>query len=400
MHKNLFPSLIFIFLLSLGCSSDDDPTTPSLPTYEYLEDYTMVQEVSETSLENLYRLVLGEDAPSVTWEKIEMYRVAYQTEDFSGEEVTASGLLLLPANRSASFPLISYQHGTLLNDNQAPSVANLFNNETAIGSLLAGHGFGVAMPDYLGYQRSRDIPHPYEEQSTLGQTSYDMLQASKELIESLEASTTNDLFLVGYSEGGYATMALHRKIETENAFSVSHSFPGAGAYNKTAFSQAVLERNEELPFMTTYLWVLFTYNNLYPQLQRPWDQMVQAPYVSLFENFDPLSLSLADLAQIPQNPQELFLASFIEGIVNGTDTAFMEVLAANDNFDWEATAPISLYHGSADDYVWPLNSSTAFEAMTERGNDVNYYSLEGLNHSTAVGPYITAVLSAIQSELE
>ena len=392
-------SLLLIGFLLGSCDSDTNPTTEA-PTFEILEDYTYVSTHTENTLENLYNLTLGTASSTLDWESIELYRITYQTQTFEGEQIIASGLLLLPEDFNSAHPLISLQHGTQLSQSQAPSTANLLNSETAIGTLLAGQGFAVVMADYLGYQSSNQIPHPYEEQSTLGQTTYDMLRAGRELIGHLSHTLDDRLYLVGYSEGGYATMALHRKIESENSLSVSHSFPAAGAYNKTAFSQAVLQRDENLPFMTTYLWVLYTYNSLYPQLNRSWDQIVREPYVSLMENFNPLGLQFSDLARIPQNPQQLFRPEFIQGVVQGTDTAFMEVLAANDNFDWAPQAPITLYHGTADTFVWPLNSQTAFDAMQQRGATVNYVEIEGGDHGSSVGPYIQAVFTQLLGELD
>lgn len=392
-------SLLLIGFLLGSCDSDTNPTTEA-PNFEVLEDYSYVATHTENTLEQLYNLTLGTVSSTLDWEHIELYKITYQTQTFAGEAVIASGLLLLPDEFNEAHPLISLQHGTQLSDSQAPSTANLFNSETAIGALLAGQGFAVVMPDYLGYQSSNQLPHPYEEQSTLGQTTYDMLRAGRELIAHLSHTLDNRLYLVGYSEGGYATMALHRKIESENTYSVTHSFPAAGAYNKTAFSQAVLQRDENLPFMATYLWVLSTYNNLYPQLNRPWNTIVQDPYVRLMETFNPLGPQASDLIQIPQNPQQLFRPEFIQGVVQGTDTAFMEVLAANDNFDWAPQAPITLYHGTEDTFVWPLNSQTAFDAMQQRGATVNYVELEGGDHGSSVGPYIQAVFSQLLGELD
>lgn len=392
-------SLLFISILLASCDSETNPED-SASSFEILEDYTFVTTHTEDTLERLYNLTLGTVSSTLEWEHIELYKITYKTQTFEGEEVIASGLLLLPEDFNAAHPLISLQHGTHLSQSQAPSTANLLNSETAIGTLLAGQGFAVVMADYLGYQSSNQIPHPYEEQSTLGQTTYDMLRAGRELIGHLSHTLDDRLYLVGYSEGGYATMALHRKIESENTLSVTHSFPAAGAYNKTAFSKAVLQRDENLPFMTTYLWVLYTYNSLYPQLNRPWDQIVQDPYVSLMETFNPLGLQFSDLDRIPQNPQQLFRPEFIQGVVQGTDTAFMEVLAANDNFDWAPQAPISFYHGTADTFVWPLNSQTAFDAMQQRGATVNYVEIQGGNHATAVGPYLQSVFSQLLGELD
>lgn len=400
-HKRALYSLILLLLVfGAGCSSDsnESESAQSSNPNDFLVNYTAAQQLNTQSINTLYSLTWGENS-TARLQDIQLYKIEYSTTTFNQEPITASGLVLLPTNRNQSLGVVSLQHGTLLNDFQAPSTANILNSETAIGAVLAGHGFAVVMPDYLGYQSSNQISHPYEEQSTLAQSTYDMLQASYELFNEIEVQLNNKLFLAGYSEGGYATMALHRKIESEDRWDVTHSYPAAGAYNKTAFSRAVLEQDQELPYMLSYLWVLYTYNTLYPTLNRPWNTIVQDSYAELMEGFNPLQASFDTLAEIPQNPQELFRPEFIQGILSGTDSAFLEVLDQNDNFDWVSEAPITLFHGTADDYVLPLNSQTAYDALSQYNAEVNYIALSQLDHSSAVLPYLQQVLTQLLLEL-
>ena len=48
-------------------------------------------------------------------------------------------------------------------------------------------------------------------------------------------TTTDELFLLGYSEGGYATMALHRELQQfhSDEFTVTASAPMAGPWSTT-----------------------------------------------------------------------------------------------------------------------------------------------------------------------
>ncbi len=75
--------------------------------------------------------------------------------------------------------------------------------------------------------------------NSLGSTSYDMLKATKEFLTNEEVKANNKLFLLGYSEGGYATLALQKYLEDKGDLSITHSLPGAGAYNKTEFSKNI-----------------------------------------------------------------------------------------------------------------------------------------------------------------
>jgi hypothetical protein len=102
-------------------------------------------------------------------------------------------------------------------------------------------------------------------------------------------------------------------------------------------------------------------------------------------------------AAITLNPQELFKTSLRIGILNGSDVAFLKALADNDVYDWKPKAPVRLYYGTADDYVFPLNSETAYEAMKARGANVTKIAYDGLNHSSAFTPYILDVFNIFET---
>jgi dienelactone hydrolase len=116
-------------------------------------------------------------------------------------------------------------------------------------------GAVVAVPDYVGYGHSSHHKHPYQHKENTAQSTYDFLLASQEYLKRKRIETNGDLFLTGYSQGGHATMALHQKIEKENQLRVTHSISGAGAYNVTAFSREILTKDQDLPFMGTYVWL-------------------------------------------------------------------------------------------------------------------------------------------------
>jgi acetyl esterase/lipase len=85
------------------------------------------------------------------------------------------------------------------------------------------------------------------------------------------------------------------------------------------------------------------------------------------------------------------------GILNETDSEFLDVLAANDTYDWNPVAPITLYYGTADDYVFPLNSETAYDALLANGANVDKVTYEGKNHETAFFPYLIDVFELFES---
>lgn len=313
---------------------------------------------------------------------VSVYKIVYNTYDTGNNPVIASGALLLPENKNP-LPLMSFQHGTITSDKDAPSY---FSSDIHFPTLIyASVGLIIALPDYLGYGSSGHLDHPYEHGHSMATASRDMIRAVREWdLISVEFQANDKLFLTGYSQGGYATMALLRLLEEEHAteFRVTAATAGAGAYNKSEFMRYIVGADRELRHLNTYLWVLDTYNRVYG-LNRPYSYFFKEPNSTVIE-------AGGVFANTEMNPQNLFTDQFRDGILSKTDSEFIEIIAENDNFDWKPVTPLQLYHGTDDDFVMYFNSLNAFEAMTDRrAGSVELKTLPGKDHGTAIADYFT-----------
>ncbi|WP_019946450.1 alpha/beta hydrolase family protein [Hymenobacter aerophilus] len=313
---------------------------------------------------------------------VRVYRLTYTTPNTDGQPVTASGAVLVPV-APAAVPVISYQHGTLQPDEEtrAPSYYSSRSEIWSAVSVLAATGYVVSAPDYIGYGASKALPHPYEHGASLASASADMLRATREFCAQQKISVNQKNFLLGYSEGGYATMALHKLLEEKytTTLPVTASAPGAGAYHKSAFARYILNSTEPLNFLSTYVWVLRTYDRVY-QLNRPLSYYYQEPYATRLQA-DPFSA-------VPQQAAELFAPTFRQAVLTGSDPALTATLTANDVYDWQPRAPLALFHGTADDYVPFFNSQDAYNAMRARGaTNVELRPIQGGTHFTAAPVY-------------
>ncbi|NVO30911.1 alpha/beta hydrolase family protein [Hymenobacter lapidiphilus] len=313
---------------------------------------------------------------------VRVYRLTYTTRSTDGQAVTASGAVLVPV-APAAVPVISYQHGTLQPDeeNRAPSYYSSRSEIWSAVSVLAATGYVVSAPDYLGYGASKALPHPYEHGASLASASADMLRATREFCEQQKININQKNFLLGYSEGGYATMALHQLLEEKYAATlpVTASAPGAGAYHKSAFAKYILNSTEPLNFLSTYVWVLRTYDRVY-QLNRPLSYYYQQPYANRLQA-DPFSA-------VPRQAAELFAPTFRQAVLTNSDLALTATLTANDVYDWQPRAPLALFHGTQDDYVPFFNSEDAYKAMRARGaTNVELWPIQGGTHFSAAPVY-------------
>jgi pimeloyl-ACP methyl ester carboxylesterase len=393
MSRNKF-ILIFLFsfgalgLVGAGCQQESFPDEPTV-----VERHLVRAELiaTPTAAEIQGRFGNLPIISALIQHDLQVYRLVYNTQNVDGRVVQASGALLVPLVNKP-LPLVSLQHGTITNDQAAPSHYNQNSESWTIGSVVAAGGYVVAAPDYLGYGESRDVPHPYEHAASLASASADMLRAAREFCQERKLQLDERLFLTGYSEGGYATMALHRHLETDlsEEFTVTASAPGAGAYHKSAFARFILKADKPLNFMNSYLWVLETYNQVYG-LERPWSFFLREPYASRVQQN-------GIQASVNPNPQALFSPQFRDGVLKNTDLDMLEVLRDNDIHDWRPQAPISLFHGTADDYVPFFNSQNAYDAMRANGaNKVQLVRLEGRNHGSAVPEFILGVVAFLSS---
>lgn len=390
----LWASLFFVTFIS--CSKkDSSPRTNTMEPTEFVGKY-LVEDAPIKTLSIAVLEVLSnsffENAPTVHYQ-VMGHKLKYRTL-FQGKSITASGIVLLPETEQA-VPVVAFQHGTLTQLENTPSLMTSGLNEVTLGALLASRGYVVIMSDYIGYGDSATLPHPYDLQEGLGPTTLDCILAGFEFFEKKAIPHTSKLFVTGYSEGGYASMALLKALQESSNLKVSHAFLGAGAYNKTASLKTIVQQTEPSPYLRYYLWVLHTYNNYYDNLKHSWSTYVVAPYdAQLNEVTDWRTVQFDE--GFPQKIQELFTVEFLQQVQEGNDnTPLIKAFSANDLFDWNANTPITFYHGTKDTFVPPINSQSAFEALRARGNPVNYIPLEGKNHQTAIFPFVKAVLAQL-----
>lgn len=392
-------TIYIVTLLTLFWSCSTTDPIPEENTYlvstELVNSYTATQyrELIDGSLGSQTG---GLSVGSFIQSGIDQIRIVYNTQDLEGNAILASGAFILPNSLSlqgSTFALGSLQHGTISDDADAPSYFGI-NSEASLGGILASTGMIIVLPDYLGYGASNNIAHPYEHNEGLSEPNIDFLRAVKEYIVQEEIKFNDKLLLAGYSQGGYSTMAMHKKIQEKynDEFNIVVSSCGAGAYNKTASVTDIATRdsNGDPAHNSSYIWVIQTYNE-FEGLNRSMSDYFIEPFASQIEQSGPG-------VQITQSFRSILNPRFIAGIVDKTDEEFLEAVARNDIFDWRPTTPVSLYHGTEDEYVPFLNSQTAFDAM-ERNNapDVKLIPVEGGTHSSTLTTYFLGTFQLFSS---
>ena len=323
-------------------------------------------------------------APVTPQYDVAYYALTYRTADPSGELVTASGLLLVPQKSGSSSPLLSLQHGTIETQDWVPSTfpsgytAYSYDIEAAI--LAASLGYVVVMPDYLGYGVSAGRFHPYVQADTLASSTIDMLRAARVELQRLNVPTNGQLFLAGYSEGGYATMATQRAMETDypDEFTLTASEMGSGPYDlstntDTIMAQADLSGVTE----TDYLAFVVTAYDYYANTPSALADYFTSTALNCVNNDYSEGRYGVSASGVPfatclntTATAEVINPALITAYRNDDPSvaALRRHFVDNDVYDWKPQAPTRLFYSPIDEAVPAANSTTAYDTMVANGS--------------------------------
>ncbi|MCK4761612.1 MAG: hypothetical protein KAW12_05380 [Candidatus Aminicenantes bacterium] len=398
MNKTKFFILLLVLVSLVGCKIKQDDNgngdEPNLVLVSY-EKLTAAA-ITVTVLDQLLDLDANFNdkiIQNATQYAVNVYKVIYNTT-YKGVAKQASGACVIPT-ASDAVPVVSYQHATILHHSDAPSqYKNLLDmpGEMVMCLLTGACGFVCSAPDYIGYGVDIDTLHPYHHAESTAVACVDMLRAVKELCAELDVNTGSEYFLTGYSEGGYATLALQKKIETDHAaeFPLSAVSAGAGAYDLLTSSSGFVEY-AALGNPAYVCFIFVAYNDIYG-LGRDLNEIFQAPYSDRLRD----GLLNGDYTTNQANSNltgvtaDLFTAKFLADFLGSGETTLKDALRDNNLYQgWIPAAPLRLFHGTADLTVSPANSETAENAFLNNGAaDVEYISFPGLNHAGSVLPWV------------
>jgi pimeloyl-ACP methyl ester carboxylesterase len=298
---------------------------------------------------------------------VQLHKVVYETIDPLGARTVASAAMALPADAGKALPLFSYQHGTLTRTNEAPSSMNIYG-EVGIGIAFATTGYASVLPDYLGMGDSPGL-HPYHHARSEATACVDALRALRALCSSNSIPPNGQLFLMGYSQGGHATMALHRELETyhANEFTITASAPMAGAYDLSGVTtdDMLFGRPQPNPYYFAYL--LAAYQEVY-RLAPTFGELLQAPYnTTLPPLFNGNSSGSQINAAMPADPLDILKPELLADFRTNANHILRQALRDNDLSAWTPQRPMRLYHCAGDLDVIIANSQVAYASFQGRG---------------------------------
>ena len=289
----------------------------------------------------------------------------YPSIDLEGEPIMLSGKVILPAKGPIKrYILVS--HYTIASNAEAPS--NIFSLE----GLLVKLGYALIIPDYLGYGVTADHIHPYLVMDITARNVLDMYLAVVPFMEAAGCTPEHDdIYLMGYSQGGATTMAVQHLIEhhDDEDIKIRRVFAGGGPYDVKATYDRFVETNYAsypcaVPIMLQGMVVGNKLDVDMSELMQPYiyehlDEWVNSKRLTTGQINDLLGTNITSelltakgMDRTSQEVSELYKAMVNNSILT---------------YSWTPKAPVFMMH-SIDDDVVPYENATRAKSKWKDAN--------------------------------
>jgi hypothetical protein len=286
------------------------------------------------------------------------YKIPYTTTDEEGNDIQVSGLMVVPtgvpeAMTQAGFSMVSDSHGTIFANAEAPTVIAGSTSAPAGSSVILTSlfAFVTLQADYIGFGDSNDHYHPFVLKKSLADSTIDFIAAAQKFAEDNDINLNGQLFLTGYSEGGYAAMAALQKIEKEAELQVTMAAPMAGPYALDDMAMGVLSQPTlSVPsFMAN---VGYAYAKAYSE---DISDVINEPYASkledLFDGSKTRSEIDPELTTVTTGVDGLFNPVLINSFFTDPDNWFKKAVQENSVHAWVPQTAVRLVHCLGDDVI-------------------------------------------------
>jgi fermentation-respiration switch protein FrsA (DUF1100 family) len=392
MKKLLLYCIVIVALFSCKKEPlDEFLFLESVEKSEVIDKYTLATRLKQSPTSTLYKALPNK--------KIRVVSIIYRTVDPRGEPILASGAIFFPSadvdyQRKGTILGVHYTYGA---NYEVPS-----RKMAVTEGLFALFGYAVVAPDYIGYGASKDKVHPYYDVVSTGQAAADMLLAAKEYFASISRKMSHKITVMGYSQGGQASLSFLRFVETEpmyqDAFVIDQVFAGGGAYDLIKSYDTFVEKDYSSQPVTIPLLILGI--NYGENLDLDLTQMFAEPLLSHYQDWiiskkyttdevtammgeTKLTKIMAPQAFDTTNPNT---RKFRNGLKNNSLIIYGKVT------NWIPKAKITLLHATDDTIVPYENTDSAYKAFTAAGCNVTKHDIPNKDHKEAGPDFYTYVM--------
>lgn len=379
--KNL---VIILSLALFNCQDSVDPESPAAITPPVNKHFISAAAGDETSRSTLQFMATGfgqgQLADRLKYD-VRTYTLIYSTT-YKGEAVEASGLVMIPVGMKEEAPIVSLQHGTTFEKDEAPSVRGGFQGM----EFFASAGYVTLMPDFLGYGSSASLFHPYYDREHAASTVIDLVKATKEFLATEGLALSEKLFLAGYSEGGYVTLAAAKEIDGNPAHNLKVTAVAAGAGGYALPEMLTNIVGAAYYAYPSYLaFVLVAYNHTY-DWNKPLNYFFRDKYADALAKYMNGEYSGGYInSRLTTNVPALFNPEFFTRLHEAHgERQLKDALTQNSVTGWKTDIPIRLFHGTKDEIIPYQNSEVTLKQFKDAGSDhVSLTLIQGGAHGNS-----------------
>jgi len=341
------------------------------------------------------------------------YKIPYTTTDDLNNTVKASGIMVVPTDYNADeettqkikgmskigFAMVVNCHGTIFSNDEAPTVLverSLSPQDDKVGILFSSiSGFVTLQPDYIGFGDSKGHYQPYLLENSSANSVVDFTKAAIKFAKdnNIPLVASKDIYLTGYSQGGFVALAAQEKFEKEG-YNLKLTMPMDGPYLLDPIAQGVLSQ-DKLPIPSFMAAVAYSYAKTYPNIDI--HDLIQEPFASKLDSLFDGSLNRVEIdKELTHNTKGdggLFTDEIAENYVGSN---FQMALKQNGVVDFHANSKIKLVHCQKDNVIPYTIAQGAKQAFADYfDTDVDLIPVEAVfppkagkdyDHATCASP--------------
>ncbi|MEO7253490.1 MAG: lipase family protein [Casimicrobium sp.] len=354
---------------------------------------------------------------------ITFHYMEYNTVGAVGEATNATGGIMVPSGTdpacSGPRPVLLYSHGTTVE--KGFNMASPATSEAGlVAAMYAAQGWIVVTSNYVGYDASRSPYHPYLVGEQQSNDMIDALRAARKAFAGIGANDSGKLFLSGYSQGGYVSMATHKAMQTNygSEFKVTASGNMSGPYSLTNTFKTVFAGGVNAGATVFTPLILTAWQKAYGNLYTTPSDVYEAAYATGIETLLPGPLTFNQLFTTGKLPTKLFANgalvtpdpslnalfasgigvpnlikdSYRQAILTNPNHPVWVAAAKNDLLSWTPARPVAMCYGAQDPTVFGSNTTDAVRYFGIRGAQ-GFTTVFNLEDPVTVGPTLAGAFA-------
>lgn len=356
---------------------------------EYLESEPAQTKTSHTDGATLVKALISCWGSS----RIRSYCGTYKSIDQNGNDVKLSGRIILPADGKVSRIMV-VSHYTIGSNAEAPS------NEVPLEALYATRGLAVIEPDYIGYGITADRIHPYLCAKLTARNVVDMYFAALPFLKKIGCSPEyDDIFLLGYSQGGATTMSVAQELEWQHPeVEIRLAMCGGGPYDVCATYDTLID-NDLTDYPSAIPMIIQGFNvgaglNLdysdffVPKMLENMDDWLNSKRYTMAEITRKMGTKkLSDImTEKARNKSEDLMTGLYKAMLDNSVISFPV-----------PECPIYLFHSYDDNVVPYVNAMSETILLSEAGSNVIYNTGHYGNHVTGCLRFLLCCLDLMET---